>query len=76
VTGVGPGKSLENKVKLTQGYVAGNDKADACGELSAFVNKVAAQTGKNLNDSQAASFIDQANNIQTVPGCWRTAAIG
>jgi hypothetical protein len=69
VTGVGPGKSLANKVKLIQGYVAANNKTGACSLLTAFIHEVKAQTGKKLTIEQAASFTTQANSIKTALGC-------
>ncbi len=69
VTGFGPGKSLADKLTQTQDYVAVNDKTDACGSLSAFVNQVNAQTGKKIAAAQANSLIAQAKNIIGVLGC-------
>ncbi len=69
VTGVGPGRSLADKVTLIQAYVAANDKADACGTLAAFINDVNAQTGKKITRVQAASFVAQAQNIEATLGC-------
>ena len=69
VTGVGPGSSLADKVTLIQGYVAANDKADACGTLGAFINEVNAQTGKKITRVQAAQLIAQARNIEATLGC-------
>ena len=69
VTGVGPGRSLANKVTLIQAYVAANDKAQACGTLAAFVNEVNAQTGKKITPVRGASFIGQAQNIEATLGC-------
>jgi hypothetical protein len=69
VTGVGPGTSLADKVKQIQGYVAANDKANACGTLNAFINEVKAQKGKKLTNAQAADFTAQANAIRINLGC-------
>jgi hypothetical protein len=69
VTGVGPGKSLANKVKQIQSYVNANDIADACGAFVGFINEVKAQTGKKITAAQAASFISQAQAIQDTLGC-------
>jgi probable HAF family extracellular repeat protein len=74
VTGVGPGKSLANKVRQIQGDVAVNDTSDACATLAAFINEVNAQTGKKIQSgttlpSQAGSLIATASRIETVLGC-------
>lgn len=69
VTGFGPGKSLANKVKEIQGYVAANDTTNACTKLNDFLSEVAAQTGKHLTPEQAASFTTQASNIRATLGC-------
>ena len=45
-TGVGPGKSLADKVTSIQEDVAADDTADACAALGAFIHEVNAQTGR------------------------------
>jgi hypothetical protein len=69
VTAVGPGTSLASKMQQVQAYVAGNDKTNACIALNDFIKQVAAQTGKKLTPTQAASFTAQANAIKTMLGC-------
>jgi hypothetical protein len=69
VTGVGPGKSLANKVMLIQSYVDADNTAAACDTLTGFINEVNAQTGKKITAAQAASFISQAQAIQDTLGC-------
>ncbi len=70
VTGVGPGKALADKVKAIQGYVAVNNKAGACNELTGFLGLIKAQTGKKITKEQAASFTEQANEIEAgIGGC-------
>jgi hypothetical protein len=70
VNGVAPGSSLAAKVKVIQGYVAANDKADACNALGAFINQVNAQKSKKtITPAQAASFIAQAQAIEAGLGC-------
>ena len=61
--------SLADKVKQIQGYVAANDKADACGTLGAFLNQVKAQAGKTSTSAQAASFTTQAKDAMATLGC-------
>ena len=48
VTGVGPGKSLANKVALAQTYYAVPDRQATCAVLTGFVNEVRAQRGKKI----------------------------
>ena len=69
VTGFGPGASLADKVTSIEGYVAANDKTDACSNLREFINEVNAQTGKKITGAQAASFITHASNIGAALGC-------
>ena len=74
VIGVGPGTSLANKVKRIQAHLAANDKGNACGTLSAFINEVKAQTGKRIQPgtalpTQAGSLIASAQRIENVLGC-------
>jgi hypothetical protein len=69
VTGIGPGTSLADKVKLTQDYVSANNKPAACTTLNGFISEVKAQDGKMLSGAQAASFTAQANNTETLLGC-------
>jgi hypothetical protein len=69
VTGVAPGSSLAAKVKQIQGFIAANDKKDACAVLGAFLSQVKAQNGKQLTAAQAASFTAQAVSIEATLGC-------
>ncbi len=69
VTGVGPGTSLADKVKQIQANVAAGNKAGACGGLVNFIGLVNAQKGKKLTSTQAASFVAQAQYIETTLGC-------
>jgi hypothetical protein len=69
VTGVGPGKSLAEKVTQIQMYADAGDTADACSKLAAFTNEVNAQTGKKISAPQAASLLAQARVIEAGLGC-------
>jgi hypothetical protein len=74
VIGVGLGTSLANKVERIQSYLAVNDKVNACGTLSAFINEVKAQTGKRIQPgtalpTQAGSLMASAQRIEDVLGC-------
>jgi Bacterial Ig-like domain (group 3) len=68
-TPVGPGNSLGSKVQQAQAYYAAGDVADTCGTLGAFVNEVAAQTGKMIPALTAAQLTAAAQQIQVDLGC-------
>jgi hypothetical protein len=69
VTAVGSGTSLADKITTIEGYVAANDNADACSTLGAFIHQVNTQTPSKITTAQAASFISQAQAIETTLGC-------
>jgi hypothetical protein len=69
VAGVGPGKSLIDKITEAQTDLGANDLAGTCGALRAFSNEVNAQTGKKISSGSAASLIGDATRIQAVLGC-------
>ena len=70
VAGVGPGKSLANKVALAQVYYAVPDVQATCAVLTGFVNEVKAQAGKKkLTAAQATKFTSDANAIMAAIGC-------
>jgi hypothetical protein len=56
-------------VTAIQGYVDGNDTADACATLGAFINEVDAQTGKKIDSAQASTLVTDAQNIEAALGC-------
>jgi hypothetical protein len=69
VTGVGPGKSLANKVKLMQTYYAVPDSQATCAILTDFVSEVWAQQGKKLEVELANELIVEAQGIALAIGC-------
>ncbi len=69
VTGVGPGRSLADKVTSLEAFVSANDVPDACSTLGGFIHEVNAQAGKKIANAQAASFISRAQGIEAVLGC-------
>ena len=69
VTGVGPGKSLANKVALAQTYYAAKDVQATCAVLTEFVNEVKAQAGKKIAPTLDAKLIADANAIETAVHC-------
>ena len=64
-----PGKSLAAKVRAIENYLAANDTAHACTALNDFINEVAAQTGKKISTTVAASLIARARDIRAAIGC-------
>jgi hypothetical protein len=69
VAGAGPGTSLPTKVTQAETYLAGNDVADTCATLNAFLKQVAAQSGKSLETAEADTLIAAASRIENVLGC-------
>jgi len=69
VTGVGPGKSLAEKVTQIQTYANTGDTAAACSKLAALTNEVNAQTGKKISSAQAESLLAQVRVIEAGLGC-------
>jgi hypothetical protein len=69
VTAVPPGKSLGDKVKKIQAYVAASDIASACSLLADLVKQITALTPKKIPATTSASLIAQAGFVQTSLGC-------
>lgn len=69
VTGIGPGKSLANKLALAQTYLDVPDVQAACAVLSDFLNEVRAQKGKRLSTESADKLTADAGAIMTDIGC-------
>jgi hypothetical protein len=67
--GVGPAKSLVNKVRRAQGYLAAGDVSHSCSTLTAFVKEVRALSGKKIPSEDAAALIAQTQRIKAVLGC-------
>lgn len=68
VSGLGPGKSLAQKVRNAQSKLAAGDAAGAASMLAAFENEVRAQTGKSLDAATAASLLGAAETIRAALG--------
>ncbi len=81
---VPPLRMLSNLIAMASGYkfqqganllgtilqkIASGDGAAACNSLSAFMNQVRAQTGKQLTPAQAASLVASAREISAALGC-------
>ena len=69
VTGVGPGKSLADKVSLAQAYYAAPDIAATCSVLNDFNNQARAQAGRSLSEAQANEFRSDASTIAEALDC-------
>jgi beta-glucosidase len=69
VQGVGPGNSLNAKVKSIQSAIAANQKAKACAALVGFKNEVRAQTGKKIPAATAAALQHEADRVAASVGC-------
>jgi hypothetical protein len=59
---------LQNALDALDAAQAG-DMISACNRLAAFINEVAAQTGKALTTTQAAQLTLQAQNVRLALGC-------
>jgi uncharacterized protein YjiK len=68
VTGVGPGSSFADKVKVLEQVVAAHSTL-VCGGLSALLNEVRAQTGKKVSAAQAAAIVARVSSIRATLGC-------
>ena len=69
VVGVGPGGSLHAKLQDAGSALAANDTGGACSILRAFLNQVAAQSGKSIPTATAASLTADATRIRSLLGC-------
>lgn len=69
VQGVGSGTSLSDKLTTVQQDLAAGNVANACGDLSAFVNQVQAQAGKQIPQATADQLVASAQQLQTEIGC-------
>jgi Fibronectin type III-like domain len=69
VQGVGPGTSLNDKVKDIQAAIAAGGKVSACTAIAAFRNEVSAQTGRSIAASTAAALDREAGRVAAAVGC-------
>jgi beta-glucosidase len=69
VQGVGPGASLNDKVKEIQGFIETGQTARACSAVVAFENQVRAQTGKSIPASTATALLREAGRVAASIGC-------
>jgi hypothetical protein len=61
--------SFDSQLQAVQADLANNNTAQACSDLTSFINHVQAQSGKHLTVSQANQLIAAATNIKKVLGC-------
>jgi hypothetical protein len=61
--------SFDSQLQAVQADLADNNTAQACSDLTSFINHVQAQSGKYLTVSQANQLIAAATNIKKVLGC-------
>jgi hypothetical protein len=62
-------KSYISQLQMVQADLSTNNTAQACLDLTGFINHVKAQSGKQLTVSQATQLIAAARQIQAVLGC-------
>lgn len=61
--------STEGVVATIATNLAGNDVADTCSTLGAFVYEVRAQSGKDIPRASAVRFIVDAQRIEAILAC-------
>lgn len=69
VAGLGPGRSLEAKIRAAVAGLPDRALSLACEPLRAFVNEVRAQSGQHIPADLAAEFIEDATRIRAVLAC-------
>jgi hypothetical protein len=69
VQGVGPGRSLADKVQSAQSSLASGNVVGTCSILSAFIHEVEAQSGKHIPAAQASQLMADAQRIRAILAC-------
>ena len=69
VVGIGPGRSLADKVAIVQAYLAVPDIQSACLMVDDFKNEVRAQRGKKIASALADQLTADANAIKAAIPC-------
>jgi hypothetical protein len=69
VTGVGPGRSLEAKIRAAVAWLPDRALPLACEPLRAFIREVQAQSGTRIPADLAAQFVEDATRIRAVLAC-------
>jgi len=60
---------FDTQLQAVQTDLTNNNPAQACSDLTAFINHVQAQSGKHLTVSQANQLLTAAKQVQAVLGC-------
>jgi hypothetical protein len=60
---------FDTPLQAVQTDLTNNNPAQACSDLTAFINNVQAQSGKHLTVSQANQLLAAAKQVQAVLGC-------
>ena len=60
---------FDTQLQAVQTDLTNNNPAQACSDLTAFINHVQAQSGKHLTVSQANQLLAAAKQVQAVLGC-------
>jgi hypothetical protein len=61
--------SFDSQLQTVQADLAANNTAQACSDLTSFINHVNAQSGKHLTTDQANQLLAAATNIRNVLSC-------
>jgi uncharacterized membrane protein len=69
VRGVGPGKSLQNKLRRASAHFASQEGHATCAVLRSFVLEVRAQVGKSITRESAGQIVEDVRAIRTAIGC-------
>lgn len=69
VTGVGPGKSLQDKVTQARGAYVAQNKTATCSALSALMKELAAQAGKKVPQATATARRNETAVIASALSC-------
>ncbi len=69
ISGIGPGKSLSNRVRAAEAYYAVPDLHAACAALAGFVHEVQAHSSKKVAQQTADKLIADAAAIERALAC-------
>jgi hypothetical protein len=67
--GVGPGRSLANKIRVAEARYAASDMPATCGVLTGFVHQVRAQRGAKIDAGLADALVADVREIMTALAC-------
>lgn len=69
VAGIGPGKSLADKVAAVQAYLEASDEVAACAMLAGLQEHVIAQSGKKIDGETASQLVADAQELMDAIPC-------